>query len=216
MARLDFASLKSQYLYVGGVISMVFFSIVGGASAMPVLITAAWYSALAASALFSLQEKNGLHRLYGSMSISQKNIVRGRYVFMLAFFGLSLVMGLACHFCLMIVQGKPLDFTWLIPGLGMSLLIFSLIVGLQTPLFFKWGYLKARLWALIIFFVAVFAVALIPPLIGVVSDMAGFLPAVTELWQNQQLLLGLVGIAAGCAILPISYRIALIAYRRRR
>jgi hypothetical protein len=215
MTRLDFASLKSQYLYLVGVISVVFFSMVGGVSTMPVLVTAAWYSALASSALFSIQEKNGLNRLYGSMSISQKDIVRGRYVFMLSFFGFSLLLGLACHFCLMTVWGKPLDFTYLIPGLGISLLVFSLIVGLQTPLFFKWGYLRARLWSLVIFFAAIFLVALIPPLIGAVSDMSGFLPAVTELWQ-QQLLIGVGGITAGCAILIVSYRIAFVAYRKRR
>jgi hypothetical protein len=214
MARLDFASLKSQYLYVAGVVSMAFFSIMGGTFAMPMFITAAWYSALVVSVLFSLQEKNGLHRLYGSLSISQKDIVLGRYVFMLSFFGLSLLIGLVCHACLMAVQGKPLDVIDLMSGLGLSLLIFSLTVGIQTPLFFKWGYLRARLWSLVIFFGVIFGVAFIPPLIGVVSDMAGFLPFATELWQKQQILLGLGGMVAGCAILLISHRIALAAYRK--
>lgn len=206
MAKLDFMSMKSQNVFLVAVAIMVFFGFMG-TSVVIMCLTAAWFSALISSTIFTIQEKNDLDRLYGSISIGQKDIVLGRYIFMLAFYGVSLLIGIASYSCFALIQSKALDFLNIIPGVGLSLLIFSVIVGIQTPMFFKLGYMKAKVWSFVPF-LAMMALAIIPTFVEALSGILEFL-------QKHENLLSVGGIVSGCIILLCSYHISITAYRKR-
>ena len=77
IAKLDFFTMKSQaVLYVIMVLIVSMFSIMDS-SIIVSFITGAWFTALMASNIFVIQEKNNLNRLYGFVSVELKDIVFG-------------------------------------------------------------------------------------------------------------------------------------------
>ncbi len=207
MAKLDFFTMKSQLI---GYLTLVLFVLMSGymGSSMTLLgINIAWFIALMSSNIFMIQEKNNLNRLYGSVSISLKDIVLGRYIFMLSSHIASFILAVIMYFGLILFQHKTLDLADVFLGFSMSFLVFSAITGMQIPLFFRMGYIKARVWFMLIFS-AVIVLALLPFLIPRLFE------AVRPMLSNQSLL-GVFGILAGCFIQYVSYRISIVAYRKR-
>ena len=76
------------------------------------------------------------------------------------------------------------------------------------PLFFKLGYTKAKIWAVVPFLVVMLLV-IIPSFITVLSTF------IQSVMSNQSMIIA-VGIVASCVIQLISYKIAVIAYRKRK
>ena len=76
------------------------------------------------------------------------------------------------------------------------------------PLFFKLGYTKAKIWAVVPFLVVMLLV-IIPSFITVLSTF------IQSVMSNRSMIIA-VGIVASCVIQLISYKIAVIAYRKRK
>ncbi len=207
MAKLDFFTMKSQLV---GYLTLVLFVLMSGymGSSMTLLgINIAWFIALMSSNIFMIQEKNNLNRLYGSVSISLKDMVLGRYIFMISSHIASFILAVIMYFGLILSQNKTLDLADVFLGFSMSFLVFSAITGMQVPLFFRMGYIKARGWFMLIFS-ALIVLALLPFFIPRLFE------AVRPMLSNQSLL-GVFGILAGCFIQYVSYRISIVAYRKR-
>lgn len=208
IAKLDFFTMKSQaVLYVIMVLIVSMFSIMDS-SIIVLFITGAWFTALMASNIFIIQEKNNLNRLYGSVSVELKDIVLGRYIFAFSNYVISLVTVIAVSLIVSLFRNTFIDISNILLGFSLSLLIFSTITGIQIPLFFKLGYTKAKMWAVVPFLVVMLLV-IIPSFITVLSTF------VQSVMSNQSLVIA-VGIVSSCAIQLISYKIAVIAYRKRK
>ena len=208
IAKLDFFTMKSQaVLYVIMVLIVSMFSIMDS-SIIVLFITGAWFTALMASNIFIIQEKNNLNRLYGSVSVELKDIVLGRYIFAFSNYVISLVTVIAVSLIVSLFRDTFIDISNILLGFSLSLLIFSTITGIQMPLFFKLGYTKAKMWAVVPFLVVMLLV-IIPSFITVLSTF------VQSVMSNQSLVIA-VGIVASCVIQLISYKIAVIAYRKRK
>lgn len=208
IAKLDFFTMKSQaVLYVIMVLIVSMFSIMDS-SIIVLFITGAWFTALMASNIFIIQEKNNLNRLYGSVSVELKDIVLGRYIFAFSNYVISLVTVIAVSLIVSLFRNTFIDISNILLGFSLSLLIFSTITGIQIPLFFKLGYTKAKMWA-VVPFVVVMLLVIIPSFITVLSTF------VQSVMSNQSLVIA-VGIVSSCAIQLISYKIAVIAYRKRK
>lgn len=208
IAKLDFFTMKSQaVLYAIMVLIIAMFSIMDS-SIMVSFITGAWFTALMASNIFVIQEKNNLNRLYGSVSVELKDIVLGRYIFALSNYVISLVTVIAVSLIVSLFRDMFIDAANILLGFSLSLLIFSIITGIQMPLFFKLGYTKAKMWAVVPFLVVMLLV-IIPSFITVLSTF------IQSVMANRSMIIA-VGIVASCAIQLISYKIAVIAYRKRK
>lgn len=208
IAKLDFFTMKSQaVLYVIMVLIISMFSIMDS-SIIVSFITGAWFTALMASNIFIIQEKNNLNRLYGSVSVEWKDIVLGRYIFAFSNYVISLVTVIAVSLIVSLFRDMFIDVSNILLGFSLSLLIFSIITGIQMPLFFKLGYTKAKMWAVVPFLVVMLLV-IIPSFITVLSAF------IQSVMSNRSMIIA-VGIAASCAIQLISYKIAVIAYRKRK
>ena len=162
MAKLDFFTMKSQFV---GYLTLVLFVLMSGymGSSMTILgINIAWFTALMSSNIFMIQEKNNLNRLYGSLSLGLKDIVLGRYIFMILSHIISFILAITLYFFFIAFQHKIFDLSDAFLGFSISFLVFSAMTGIQMPLFFRMGYIKARDFRLLLFcrfFAVVFAVS---------------------------------------------------------
>jgi hypothetical protein len=207
MARLDLMTIKSLRTLLGAIAIPVFSAFT--APYWLVYITVSWSAVGLSANIFAVQEKNNLDRLYGSMSIRMKDIVLGRYCSGFLMYATSFFINTAIFFVMspaLFHQEIPsIDELWL--GFSLSLLIFSCINGIRTPIYFKHGYTKVK------------AVSVLPSLliIGLLFtrkilynrlDIFAFLSA-----KKDHFILG--SILASCIIQFLSYRISLTAHRRR-
>ncbi|HWS29056.1 MAG TPA: ABC-2 transporter permease [Clostridia bacterium] len=207
MAKLDFFTMKSQLVGYLTLVLFVFMFGYMGSSITLLGINIAWSIALMSSNIFMVQEKNNLNRLYSSVSIGQKDIVLGRYLFMISSHIASFVLTVIMCSGLILVQNKSLNLADVFLGFSVSFLVFSAITGIQMPLFFRMGYIKARGWFLLIF-VVVIALALLPFFIPTLFE------TVKPILSNRSFL-SVFGILVGCILQYVSYRISIIAYRKR-
>jgi uncharacterized membrane protein len=171
-------------------------------------ITVAWFAALLISNIFVIQEKNNLDRLYGSVSVRLKDIVLGRYVFMLLNFFASLVMAIIISFAFALYQNEKMQLIDILFGFSFSLFVYSAITGIQIPLFFKIGYTKAKAWTTITL-AAVIAAVYIPLLVPALSF-------VIESIQSNRGIMIICSLTASCVIQFISYKTSVLFYRKRK
>lgn len=208
MLKLDFFTIKSQVIsYFLLAIIVLMFEYIGS----PVFIsciTGAWFVALISSNVFAIQEKNNLDLLYGSVSIRLSDIISGRYLFMFLNFFVAFVVIIIVSFGFASYQKDVIGIFDVILGFALSFFVFSIITGIQVPLFFKMGYMKARGWSLIPF-VLVMLLMMIPSFI---SALSGFI----DLMQSKIEIMIICSILASCVIQLISYNIAIVFYRKRK
>ena len=208
ITKLDFFTMKSQFAVYLSLVAIVLMFGFMGSSVTILCVTGAWFVALMSSNIFAIQEKNNLDRLYGSVSVGLKDIVLGRYAFILLNYLVSFVAVIIMHSGFALFQNKAMELTDILLGFSLSLLAFSVVTGIQMPLFFKMGYTKAKVWSLVPFIV-VMAVVVIPSLVSALSGVIEFIQA------NQSILI-VCGILASCVIQFLSYQIAVVAYCKRR
>ncbi len=204
--KLDFFTMKSQ---LPGYLSLVFivslFSIMGS-TVILICITSAWFTALMSSNVFIIQEKNNLNRLYGSVSISLKNIVFGRYLYVISSYFMALCLSLLLYLPFSYFKGNTFVIMDYIIGISASLLIFTTIVGLQMPLLFKLGYTKAKLWSMIPFIVVMLFISL-PSFVSSLSGIVTFM-------LSHSTFLITICLIASCIIYYFSYHLSVLGYRR--
>lgn len=207
MAKLDFFTMKSQLVTYFSLVAIIAIFEFMSSSLMMLCLTAAWFIALFSTNIFVVQEKNNLDLLYGSLSLRLKEIVAGRYFSILLNYLLAFSMVIVVHAAAALLTGKPFDFAGAPAAFGVSLLVFSAIVGVQVPLFFKMGYIKAKGWAMLPF-LAVMALVASPFFLPALSDI------IQQIMSNPNAVF-IVGILASFAVLSASLRLSVLAYRNR-
>ena len=208
MVKLDFFTMKSQLASYAVIVLFVLLFGFMGSSITLICINCAWFVALMSTTIFATQEKNNLNRLYGSLSLKLKDIVLGRYIFTVMSFVLSFIVAIVLFFGLTLFQGYSFTLYDVFLSFGVSFLIFSAIVGMQMPIFFKMGYIKARVWIFIPFAGVIGLVVLF----GVVKGLSGII----AFMRSNETLLIICCLLASCIIQYLSYRVSIIAYRKRR
>ena len=137
-----------------------------------------------------------------------KDIVLGRYIFAFSNYAISLVTVIVVSLIVSLFRDMFIDVSNILLGFSLSLLIFSIITGIQMPLFFKMGYTKAKLWSVIPFAVVMLLVVL-PSFVSALSGILDFA-------QSHKELFAFACILTSCIIQFVSYHIAVIFYRKQR
>ncbi len=208
ITKLDFFTMKAQLVsYLSLVLIVIMYAFMDS-SVTILCITGAWFVALLSTNIFAIQEKNNLDRLYGSVSVSLKDIVLGRYVYVFLNYLTAFLVIIVLHSCFTLFQNKALKFNDIMLGFSLSFLVFSAITGIQMPLFFKMGYTKAKFWSMVPFIVVMVLVA--AP--AFVSALYG----VVEFMQSNETVLIISALLASCLIQFFSYLIAIVLYRKRK
>jgi len=207
MVKLDFFMMKSQLASYAVIILFVLLFGFMGSSITLICNYCAWFVALMSTTIFATQEKNNFNRLYGSLSLKPKDIVLGRYIFTVMSFVLSFIVAIVIFFGLTLFQGNSFTLYDVFLSFGVSLLIFSAIVGMQMPIFFKMGYNKARVRS----FIPFAGVIVLVDLFWVVKGLSGII----AFMRSNDTFLMICCLLASFIIQYLSYRVSIIAYRKR-
>lgn len=208
MAKLDFYTLKAQFgNYIALILIIAMFCFMGS-SIITLSITAAWFTALLMTNIFVKQEKNDLERLYASLSLDLKNIICGRYIFIFANFVAVLIISIIIGVCALFFQNSTVSFMEIITAVCVSLLIFTIIIGVQIPIYFRYGYTKAKIRCLIPY-ILVLGIVVLPSFTEVFSSI--FVVA-----MKHQSTMNAVCLLLSVVTTLISYRTSINCYKKRK
>ncbi|MCC0730461.1 ABC-2 transporter permease [Clostridioides sp. ZZV14-6048] len=206
--KLDIFTMKSYFNMNLVLLPVIMLFSYMGSSTLTLYITCSWFVALMISNVFAIEEKNNLSRLYGTLSIKLRDIVLGRYIFILLNFVLTVFIITILSIVVLFFKSKSIDIQEIILGISTSFLVFSAIVGVQIPIFFKMGYLKTRFWSLIPYII-VLTLVLMTSLIDKISFVIDFI-------IYNQGIFSILGLIASFIILVVSYKISFLLYESRR
>ncbi|MCC0719836.1 ABC-2 transporter permease [Clostridioides sp. ZZV14-6105] len=206
--KLDIFTMKSYFNMNLVLLPVIMLFSYMGSSTLTLYITCSWFVALMISNVFAIEEKNNLSRLYGTLSIKLRDIVLGRYIFILLNFVLTVFIITILSIVVLFFKSKSIDIQEIILGISTSFLVFSAIVGVQIPIFFKMGYLKTRFWSLIPYII-VLTLVLMTSLIDKISFVIDFI-------IYNQGIFSILGLIASFIILVASYKISFLLYESRR
>jgi hypothetical protein len=147
--RLDFRTVKPYatiknlviFLMIAGV--FIFFTDSGSATIGILMAAGSMY----VSYPFAVGEQNGIDTLYATLPITRGRVVSGRYVFAICADLLAGAFAFAVLYVFSVLRAMPFDALQALAVLGASLLLFSLIQAVQLPIYFRYGYAKAKMLA---------------------------------------------------------------------
>ena len=179
--RLDFVTVKPYFtaknLLIYAIIA-VFLTVMSGniGSCMGIGLM---LGTLFVSHPFALSDKSNLDALYATLSVDRKTVVLGRYLFVLALNLCAIFLSTALAAIGLLV----VDISGFATGAGEAIWVaivlasvFLVIQSIQLPLYFKYGYAKAKFFSLVPF----------------AALMAGFL-AFTTIAKDSEMLAGASG-----------------------
>ena len=162
---------------------------------------------------FSISERNNLDVLYATLSINRKTVVRGRYALMLAAeaLGMAVSVLLSWFLNLFIDMGFQLEQVVFLACILFG--VYSLLLSVQYPIYFKLGYNKAKLLVMIpmlVLFLVVIELPMLSKLLGLTlawNDLS--MPQGVPAWLYAAPLL------AGLLFVGGSYRLSCRLYMAR-
>lgn len=203
MVKLDFFTLKSQfavYLTVPAVIGMFCMM---NSSILLLSITAAWLILIVNTNLFAIQEKYGLERLYSSLAITKRTFILGRYLSTIFNFLIGFVVSMAMSLSVFVFNGRIMNVYEVFSAFCLSLFVFSIVLAVQLPIYFRVGYSKGRYLSLLPF-IAVFGIGILSSLVEKIDVILKYILAHD---------ISFLCLAGSIMVLMISYFISLFCYK---
>lgn len=156
---------------------------------------------------FLVGENSGIDGLYKLLAIDSKDVVIGRYILALIFYFASSILGYIFYLIVATIKNFPVDLEILF-GIGINFLVFVIIICLQYPIYFKYGYAKAKTWILLPIFI-----------IGIIGMIAGFFikdfeRVINFIYQNKELII-IFSIILVILIIAISIKLSIKFYKQR-
>jgi len=164
---------------------------------------------------FTYEDKNKSETMLNSLPISRRDIVLAKYLSIFIYIGLAMVAYMFATLVVMAVK-IPVKVQFIsLQGITITLFLVSLMASMYLPIIFKFGYLKAKMFNMVMFLLFFF----IP--MGVVSlyQRPEFTPSIDKIltsmvtWSDWQIASLLIGIAL--LMLSISYYISVGVYYNR-
>ncbi len=156
---------------------------------------------------FLLGENSGIDGLYRIFGLSSGEVVIGRYLIAAILFVLVSIFGIFYYIVIALIKHIPIgnDIFFMI---ATNFVIFALMVSFQYPIYFKYGYTKAKTFALIPIFV-----------IGILGMVLGyFKDYLKDIFQfvifNTEIILVGLGIIVISAIF-LSIKLSINFYKQR-
>ena len=145
-AKLDYMTVKPYFTLKTALLFLFVFSFIGYGTGEPATMIGMcmMYSVIFSCYPFSVGERCGLDLLYGTLPITKKNIVAGRYAFTLFLNVFMLTLALTVASILMLLLESPFNWTDMLLSALVCIVFFSLIEAIQLPIYFKFGYTKAK------------------------------------------------------------------------
>ncbi len=162
---------------------------------------------LFASYNFVQEEKGNVAQIFGVLPIDEKTRVKGRYLFVVLAGLITLVFAVILS-SLVGVWGGFFAAEEVVLGSLLGMLVFSLFVSIQLPMFYKYGYSKARFFTFIPY---ILVVVLAPTATMIAKDMDT--QALNNWMQTLMQNPALFAVLGAAAALVISLLLFFISYR---
>lgn len=164
---------------------------------------------------FAHEDKNNSETMLNSLPVSRKDIVLAKYLSIFVYIGLAMLAYMVATLVVITVR-IPIKVEFLsLQGITITFLMVSLMASIYMPVIFKFGYLKAKIFNMVMFlfffFIPMGLASLYqnPKYNSLISDfIRGF--ATWSDWQIASLLA-----AIALIILSLSYCISLSIYKNR-
>ncbi|MCL2048326.1 MAG: ABC-2 transporter permease [Defluviitaleaceae bacterium] len=210
--RLDLMTIKPYFKTTGIFIVglLLAFTYMGSAGASA--ISGAIFGILVSTYPFVISEKTNLDALYATLSLDRKTVVLGRYLFVL--------LVNICIFAVVIIGAAIFSLidgaeaAKLSDGLAVVVIWLGLVVvqTIQLPIYFKFSYTKAKLIALLPFFIFTIGFTFFP-IAFLEGDSTGINVWVFKLINSSGIIsVGALAVAVG---LYASYRLSVGFYSKR-
>ena len=149
---------------------------------------------------FTVAENKNGHLLYDVLPVSKKQVVLGRYLYVVALAAIAAVIMAGMSLLMMAILGQAFTLGSLLNNVAILAAALFVIAAYQLPLFFKMGYMKARIWSYAPF---MFLGALGTLLPQVVELDLGWIINISPAFY----------LLAACALLAVSYLISCKIYK---
>ena len=209
MAKLDYYTIKSNSLSFLVFIPCTLLFLLMDTSLVAVGIELTWLLPLTLLSIFYIQEKNNLDNLYKSISLNSKEIVKGRYLFSLMYFLFAIIITFTAYCILAIFNQIDIVLIDVLLTFSSTFLGFIIFFCFQTPILFKFGYLKGKNLAMIPMVIFMF-------ICGVILYTPNGLNFVWNLFKNYKELLTLLFPLVSIGILSVSYKMSVYCYYNRK
>ena len=207
--KLDIISMKPYYTLKNLIIITVlslFYSTTMKSPASMLSITMI-FAVIFSSNPFLLGENSGIDALYKIFSIDSKNVVIGRYILACLLFIATSTIGLIVYTIISLVKNMSIDIDILM-YIAIDFVIYSIIIFIQYPIFFKYGYTKAKNFI----FLPIFIVVIIGMIAG--SLIKDFRPILNFVKENQtMIIIGLIILVV--LLLLVSIKLSINFYKKR-
>ncbi|WP_311481966.1 ABC-2 transporter permease [uncultured Anaerococcus sp.] len=156
---------------------------------------------------FLLGENAGIDGLYRIFGISSKELVIARYIMAYIIFISVSIFGIIYYLFIALVKDYPIGMD-IFEMIGINFLFFTLMICFQYPIYFKYGYAKARTFGFLPILI-----------IGILGMVGGYFikdsgPIISFVEENQKILLiGLIILVI--LFLIISIKLAIKFYKKR-
>ena len=207
--KLDLISIKPYFtfknllIFSGIAIFYVFIT-----KSPNIILTMSMFFAMIFSAyLFLVGDNSGIDGIYRLFSIDSKNVVLARYILALIIYVLASIIGLIYYLIVSIIKSYPIDMEILI-NFGVNFLVFAIIISLQYPIYFKFGYTKAKTWTILPIII-----------LGILGGAVGFLvkdigEVINFAYQNKELII-ISAIILVILIIAITIKLSIKFYKQR-
>lgn len=173
-----------------------------------ILLTMSMFIAMLFSSYpFLVGDNSGIDGIYRLFAIDSKNVVLARYVLALIIYLFSSILGFIYYLVAAKVRSYPIDIDILI-SFGVNFLIFALIISLQFPIYFKYGYTKAKTWVIL-------PILIIGILGGVIGYFVKDIDYVINFLHQNKNLITILTIILVILIIVISIKLAIKFYKKR-
>ncbi len=95
---------------------------------------------------FTITEKNNMERLYGILPICKKELVIGRYVFVMMLGLFALIFSLITQPLLLVVLGEKIVIEDIVIATIGGVVLFALYTVFQIPGYYKFGSIRGRIF----------------------------------------------------------------------
>lgn len=213
--KLDFMSIK-PYITLKNLLIYIVVALITSfgsesyTSAVAIFIT---FTMLYATYPFAVGDQNGIDSLYTILGISKKDVVKGRYGFLLIMSIIGMMLGFVVYLLLSFIFKTPINLSEAMFGTVSSILVLSINHFILYPVFFKNGYIKSKS--------LVFLPLMIIGLIAILSVQffkgknLQILNEITQFLVSNPLLVALAILIIWFVILMISYKKSYKHYVRR-
>lgn len=143
---LDFSLIKPylKVIYFTLLLPIVFAAI--NRSLVVGVSFAMCFIAMTTGYTFSTMEKNNMERLYGILPVKKREMVMGRYFFIFILGAMALIVSLLIQPLVLRALGETISTGDIfIAGIG-GIVLFTLYTAFQIPGYYKYGFIKGRVF----------------------------------------------------------------------